>query len=277
MTDRSPASAAATSSASASWRRRRSSPRAAGTAGRCSSRGSAPSAGSTTGWARRSCSRRRRLAPEYPVAARTPAANFPAYSITRNRTGSFPAPPGDGLGARGRRAGADAHAAHPAMIEALPARDLHGEAPLRRGMDRDRDLDRRAGLGRDATWCSRRRRRGTCASTRSTADYYNGWDLASAMHPQTILAYGFNDRPLTIEPRSAAPAVFAGQAGVQADEVPDRHDVHPGAAGRLLGGSGVSRGSVEFSLPAQSRPRPTPPPFRPRRYVTSTRQGRQQT
>jgi DMSO/TMAO reductase YedYZ molybdopterin-dependent catalytic subunit len=26
--------------------------------------------------------------------------------------------------------------------------------------------------------------------------YYNGWDLASAMHPQTILAYGFNDRPL---------------------------------------------------------------------------------
>ncbi len=27
-------------------------------------------------------------------------------------------------------------------------------------------------------------------------DYYNGWDLASAMHPQTILAYGYNDQPL---------------------------------------------------------------------------------
>jgi DMSO/TMAO reductase YedYZ molybdopterin-dependent catalytic subunit len=26
--------------------------------------------------------------------------------------------------------------------------------------------------------------------------YSNGWDLASAMHPQTILAYAFNDRPL---------------------------------------------------------------------------------
>lgn len=26
--------------------------------------------------------------------------------------------------------------------------------------------------------------------------FFNGWDLASAMHPQTILAYGFNDRPL---------------------------------------------------------------------------------
>jgi len=28
------------------------------------------------------------------------------------------------------------------------------------------------------------------------ADYWNGWDMASAMHPQTILAYGMNDRPL---------------------------------------------------------------------------------
>jgi DMSO/TMAO reductase YedYZ molybdopterin-dependent catalytic subunit len=26
--------------------------------------------------------------------------------------------------------------------------------------------------------------------------YFNGWDLASALHPQTILAYAFNDRPL---------------------------------------------------------------------------------
>ncbi len=28
------------------------------------------------------------------------------------------------------------------------------------------------------------------------AGYANGWDLASAMHPQTILAYGMNDAPL---------------------------------------------------------------------------------
>ncbi len=28
------------------------------------------------------------------------------------------------------------------------------------------------------------------------SDYSNGWDLASAMHPQTILAYGLNDNPL---------------------------------------------------------------------------------
>jgi len=28
------------------------------------------------------------------------------------------------------------------------------------------------------------------------ATFYNGWDLPSAMHPETILAYGFNDREL---------------------------------------------------------------------------------
>ncbi len=28
------------------------------------------------------------------------------------------------------------------------------------------------------------------------SDYSNGWDMASAMHPQTILAYAYNDRPL---------------------------------------------------------------------------------
>lgn len=31
------------------------------------------------------------------------------------------------------------------------------------------------------------------------ADYYNGWDLKSAMHPETVLAYGFDDRPLPPE------------------------------------------------------------------------------
>jgi DMSO/TMAO reductase YedYZ molybdopterin-dependent catalytic subunit len=29
--------------------------------------------------------------------------------------------------------------------------------------------------------------------------YFNGWDLASAMHPETILAYAMNDQPLTAE------------------------------------------------------------------------------
>jgi DMSO/TMAO reductase YedYZ molybdopterin-dependent catalytic subunit len=36
-------------------------------------------------------------------------------------------------------------------------------------------------------------------STASGVPYYNGWDAKSAMHPQTILAYAFNDRPLMAE------------------------------------------------------------------------------
>ena len=37
----------------------------------------------------------------------------------------------------------------------------------------------------------------------SGRQYYNGWDLKSAMHPQTILAYAFNDEPL--RPERGAP------------------------------------------------------------------------
>ena len=35
------------------------------------------------------------------------------------------------------------------------------------------------------------------------ADYSNGWDMASALHPQTILAYAMNDNPLS--PAHGAP------------------------------------------------------------------------
>lgn len=34
---------------------------------------------------------------------------------------------------------------------------------------------------------------------RSGEAYANGWDLESVMHPQTIIAHAFNDRPLTAE------------------------------------------------------------------------------
>ena len=34
-------------------------------------------------------------------------------------------------------------------------------------------------------------------------NYFNGWDFESALHPQTILAYAFNNRPLT--PAHGAP------------------------------------------------------------------------
>jgi DMSO/TMAO reductase YedYZ molybdopterin-dependent catalytic subunit len=141
----------------------------------------------------------RRLAREYPVSARTPARHFPAYSITRNRTGSFPVPPDptawtlkvDGLVRTPL-------ALRPADLERLPRVSytvkhhcvegwtavgtwtgvpvsalvaLAGPAPAARYLRFD-SFDSR---------------------------YFNGWDLASAMHPQTILAYAYNDRPLGVE------------------------------------------------------------------------------
>ena len=71
------------------------------------------------------------------------------------------------------------------------------------------------------------------------ASYYNGWDLESALHPQTILAYAFNDRPLEPEHGAPAAALLAGQARLQADQVPDQDDFHRREARRLLGGPGV--------------------------------------
>jgi|SRR5687767_14292626 len=41
-------------------------------------------------------------------------------------------------------------------------------------------------------------------ANRDGVGYYNGWDLESAMHPQTIIAHSFNDRPLM--PAHGAPA-----------------------------------------------------------------------
>jgi DMSO/TMAO reductase YedYZ molybdopterin-dependent catalytic subunit len=44
----------------------------------------------------------------------------------------------------------------------------------------------------------------TFDTNRAGVGYYNGWDLESAMHPQTIIAHSFNDRPLM--PAHGAPA-----------------------------------------------------------------------
>ncbi|HEV7365429.1 MAG TPA: molybdopterin-dependent oxidoreductase [Gemmatimonadales bacterium] len=137
-----------------------------------------------------------RLAPEYPVSARTAMENFPAYSITYNQTGSFPEvsdPAKWSLNVGGmvrkpvrltRR-----------EIEALPSLTYTVKHHCVEGW---------TAVG---TWT------GVPLSTitamvQPTAEgrylrfdsfdsgYYNGWDLTSAMHPQTILAYAWNDRPL---------------------------------------------------------------------------------
>jgi DMSO/TMAO reductase YedYZ molybdopterin-dependent catalytic subunit len=140
---------------------------------------------------------RTRLARQYPIASRTPMMDFPAYSITHNRTGEFPAVPAawalevGGLVRRPVRLTRD-------MIEALPRVTYTVKHHCVEGWTAI------------ATWT------GVPVSVvtqmvQPTAEarylrfdsfdsrYSNGWDLASAMHPQTILAYAWNDRPLIVE------------------------------------------------------------------------------
>jgi DMSO/TMAO reductase YedYZ molybdopterin-dependent catalytic subunit len=137
-----------------------------------------------------------RLAREYPVAARTPPGRFPAYSITANRTGQFPTPPGGREWALevGGLVGTPARLTRP-MIEALPRVTYTVKHHCVEGWTAV------------ATWTGvplsvivnmvqpkpeARYLRFDSFDSR----YFNGWDLASAMHPQTILAYAYNDRPL---------------------------------------------------------------------------------
>jgi DMSO/TMAO reductase YedYZ molybdopterin-dependent catalytic subunit len=139
-----------------------------------------------------------RLAKEYPISARTPPREFPSYSITYNRTRSFPRVPDlsawtlnvDGLVRKPLRLGRGEIEALPRVTYTVKHHCVEGWTAV-------------------GTWT------GVAVSTivalvepteearylrfdSFDSGYYNGWDLASAMHPQTILAYGFNDRPLMI-------------------------------------------------------------------------------
>jgi DMSO/TMAO reductase YedYZ molybdopterin-dependent catalytic subunit len=140
-----------------------------------------------------------RLAPEYPTSRRTAATMFPGYSIAYNRTSAYPVvadPDSWALDVRG-------HVRKPMRLtlrtlQALPSVTYTVKHHCVEGWTAI------------ATWT------GVPVSTVvamveptpqarylqfDTFDdnYYNGWDLASAMHPQTILAYAVNDRPLTMK------------------------------------------------------------------------------
>jgi DMSO/TMAO reductase YedYZ molybdopterin-dependent catalytic subunit len=137
-----------------------------------------------------------RLARQYPASARTSEHNFPAYSITYNQTGTYPA----------------------LTDPSAWTLDVSGlvRKPLRLSLDKIKSLPRVTytvkhhcveGWTAIGTWT------GVPVSLivdmvepkpearylrfdSFDSHYYNGWDLASAMHPQTILAYGFNQQPL---------------------------------------------------------------------------------
>jgi DMSO/TMAO reductase YedYZ molybdopterin-dependent catalytic subunit len=133
-----------------------------------------------------------RLAPQYPVSRRTAAHDFPAYALT-----------------------------HPLPTVADPAAwalEVKGlvEKPQRLTLAMIQALPRVTytvkhhcveGWTAIATWAGAplssviAMAQPTAAARYVRFDtfdrgYSNGWDLKSAMHPQTILAYAWNDRPL---------------------------------------------------------------------------------
>jgi DMSO/TMAO reductase YedYZ molybdopterin-dependent catalytic subunit len=137
-----------------------------------------------------------RLAKEYPESARTQMENFPSYSITYNRTGAFPSPTSlkdwalavGGLVHKPLRLTRSAIEAMPRVsytvkhhcVEGWTAIATWTGVPLSTIVAMVRPTEQARYLRFDSF----------------DSDYYNGWDLKSAMHPQTILAYAYNDQPL---------------------------------------------------------------------------------
>jgi DMSO/TMAO reductase YedYZ molybdopterin-dependent catalytic subunit len=136
----------------------------------------------------------RRLAREYPISARTPEQAFPAYSITYNRQRRFPDPPADWALEVGGLVRKPVRLTLP-MLQAMPSVTYTVKHHCVEGWTAV------------ATWT------GVPVSSvlalveplptarylrfdSFDSGYSNGWDLTSAAHPQTILAYARNDQPL---------------------------------------------------------------------------------
>lgn len=136
----------------------------------------------------------RRLAPTYPITQRTPASAFPAYAQTRG----FPRlrdPSGwtlrvEGLVERPQNLSLAQLQTLPAItytvkhhcVEGWSAIGTWTGVPLAVVLDMA-GLEERARFIRFDSFDD---------------GYANGWDLKSARHPQTILAWAFNGRPLTV-------------------------------------------------------------------------------
>jgi DMSO/TMAO reductase YedYZ molybdopterin-dependent catalytic subunit len=135
-----------------------------------------------------------RLAPEYAAAARTADREFPAYSITYNRARRFPAVPADwslevgGLVRKPLRLTLPMLQAMPSVSYTVKHHCVEGwtavagwtGVPVSAVVALAEPLPAARYLRFDSF----------------DSNYSNGWDLTSAMHPQTILAYARNDRLL---------------------------------------------------------------------------------
>ena len=140
---------------------------------------------------------RSRLAPTYAVAERTVERQFPTYSITYNRTRAFPTPPAGwqlevgGLVRAPTRFTLEMLGGLPRVsytvkhhcVEGWTAIGTWTGVPVSVIAELVRPLPEARYLRFDSF----------------DSGYSNGWDLTSAMHPQTILAYAYNDRPLSAE------------------------------------------------------------------------------
>jgi DMSO/TMAO reductase YedYZ molybdopterin-dependent catalytic subunit len=137
-----------------------------------------------------------RLAEQYPVSARTPMEHFPAYSITYNETGSFPAvsDPGKwtlevgGMVRNPVRLSRRDLEAMPSLTYTVKHHCVEGWTAI--GTWTGVPVSAVAALVQPTSQARYLR------FDSFDHGYYNGWDLTSAMHPQTILAYAYNDRPL---------------------------------------------------------------------------------
>src|SRR5436309_6144031 len=142
---------------------------------------------------------RRHLATQYPVYARTPERNFPAYSITQ------PLPRLADPAAWALEVGGKVRKPTRLTLEMLQA------MPRITYTIKHHCVEGWSAIG---TWTGVPVA-SLVALVEPTheakyvrfdsfdANYSNGWDRESALHPQTILAYAYNDRPL--EPAHGAP------------------------------------------------------------------------
>jgi len=142
---------------------------------------------------------RRHLAHQYPVSARTPERNFPAYSITRPLPRlADPAAWVLEVGGKVRkptRLTLEMLQAMPRITYTIKHHCVEGWSAI--GTWTGVPLASVVALV-EPTQEAKYLRFDTF-----DANYYNGWDRESALHPQTILAYAYNDRPL--EPAHGAP------------------------------------------------------------------------
>ena len=130
------------------------------------------------------------LAPQYPVSARSKDKDFPGYS----RSHPVPPPAPDwalevgGLVAKPMRLSLEMLKALPRVTYTVKHHCVEGWSAI--GTWTGAPLSSVAALVEPAAAAKFLR------FDTFDAGYFNGWDMKTALHPQTILAYSFNDGPL---------------------------------------------------------------------------------